>query len=247
MPKEEVAKKTAIKKRRTTTSKVGSKTTVSQTSIKESILPLKNINNLTSSVKNSLTNITKYHPTKTFYLIVLAVALLLLFSLKKSWFVAATVNSSPISNFELLSRLNNQYRQQVLTQMVNETIVLNEAKKKNIVIKNSEIDDKISQLESNVGGPEALNALLSQQGLTRDNLRSQVNIQLVVEKLYSQEATVSAEEIKEFVDQNKDQLTATDSAGQAKEAEEVLKQQKISQIFGQKFEELKSKANVKIF
>ncbi len=72
-------------------------------------------------------------------------------------------------------------------------------------------------------------------------------IQLAITKLYDKEATVSAEEVSKFIETNKDQLKATDSAGQEKEAYDNLKQQKLSQIFSQKFQQLKQKANIKIF
>ena len=61
------------------------------------------------------------------------------------------------------------------------------------------------------------------------------------------EATVSAEEVNQFISSNKNYLKATDSAGQIKEAGDSLKQQKLSQIFSQKFQDLKQKASVKIF
>ncbi len=197
--------------------------------------------------KALLTNLSKNRPPKVVYVAVVLIGLALLFSYKKSWFVAATVNNNPISNFELLSRLNGQYRSEMLNQMINESIVLDEAKKKGVVVSDKEINDKIAQVESNVGGAQALDGLLAQQGQTRSGLRDQIKFQLIIEKLYGGEATVSAEEVQKFIDQNKDQLQATDSAGQEKEATDALKQQKLTQLFQQKFQELKTAAKIQIF
>ncbi|MDO8639189.1 MAG: hypothetical protein Q7R43_06445, partial [Candidatus Daviesbacteria bacterium] len=72
-------------------------------------------------------------------------------------------------------------------------------------------------------------------------------IQLIIEKLYANEATVSASEVAQFIAQNGSQLQATDSAGQQKEAEDALKQQKLGTIFNQKFQDLKSAAKVTIY
>lgn len=189
----------------------------------------------------------KYQSSKKFYIIIALLAITAIAFYEKKWIIAATVNGSPISNFELMGRLNAQYREQTLTQMINEKIVLDEAKKKGVIVKNSDIDSKIAEIEKNVGGAQVLDSMLAQQGQTRQTLRDQVKIQLIIEKLYQNEATVSAKEIEDFIAQNKDQLTATDSAKQQEEATQILKQQRLSQVFSQKFQELKQSAKIKIF
>lgn len=180
-------------------------------------------------------------------LIALVISLLLLAFYKKHWFIAATINRIPISNFEVLYRLNEQFRNQTIEQMVNEKLILAEAQKNGVKITTEDIDRKISELEKNVGGAEVLNNLLTQQGQTRTSLTNQLIIQLSIEKLYKKDATVSATEVNEFIAQNQGQLTATDSAGQITEAEELLKQQKLSQIFNEKFQQIKKSAQIQIF
>lgn len=191
--------------------------------------------------------IVNYRPSKRDYLILLVVGILLLAMFKKSWFVAAMVNGMPITNLELQAKLNQQFRSQIINQMINEKIILDEARKNNSTAQEEEIDKKISDLEASVGGKDTLDSLLTQQGQTRTSLREQIRIQLAITKLYEKQASVSAEELANFLKQNKDQLKATDSASQEKEATEALKQQKLSQIFTQKFQDLKQKADVKIF
>ncbi len=181
------------------------------------------------------------------YLVLLVIGLIILGLWKKEWFVAATVNGSPISNIQLLSEMNKQYRTQTLNQMINEKLILDTARKQNTIITSGEIDAKIDEIIKNVGGREAFEGLLTQQNLTIDSLRNQIKLQLTVEKLYANEATVSAEEVNQFLEQNVSLLTATESAAQRKEAEDLLKQQKVSQVFSEKFQELKQQANIKIF
>ena len=181
------------------------------------------------------------------YLVLLVIGLIILGLWKKEWFVAATVNGSPISNIQLLSEMNKQYRTQTLNQMINEKLILDTARKQNTIITSGEIDAKIDEIIKNVGGREAFEGLLAQQNLTIDSLRNQIKLQLTVEKLYANEATVSAEEVNQFLEQNVSLLTATESAAQRKEAEDLLKQQKVSQVFSEKFQELKQQANIKIF
>lgn len=200
-----------------------------------------------NTVLNKLSSYKNFRSSKKFYLILIVAGLLLLFIYKKSWFVAASVNGSPITNLELQMKLNKQFRSQILTQLINEKIILAEATKNNTLASETEVSKKISEIETSVGGPQALDALLSQQGQTRDSIRQQIKLQLSIEKLYANEATVSGEEVAAFIEQNKDQLRATDSAGQQKEAFDSLKSQKLSQIFSQKFQDLKTKAKIQIF
>ncbi len=188
-----------------------------------------------------------FKSSKKIWLIIFIVGILLLAFYKKSWFVAAIVNGQPITNLELQMKLNEQFKNQTLNQLINEKIILEEARKTNSIPSDPEVDKRISELEAQVGGPQILDTLLSQQGQTRQGLRDQVKLQLTIAKLYDKEATVSAEEIDKFIKENSSVLQATDSAKQREEAFNLLKQQKITEIFNQKFQELRTHAKIQIF
>lgn len=202
----------------------------------------------TNNLLDKIYSLKDFRRHKTTYIIMLLIAGGLILAIyKKNWFIAATVNGSPITNLELQMRLNQNFRTQTLNQMINEKTILDEAAKKNILVSDPEIAKKISEIETSVGGAETLNAMLSQQGQTRESIKQQIKLQLTIEKLYTNEATVSAEEVAQFIEQNKDQLRATDSAQQQQEAYDAIKNQKLSQIFSQKFQELKNNAKIQIF
>lgn len=205
------------------------------------------LNTSTSLLFSLPERIISFRPSRKIFIISLIVGVLLLAFYKKEWFVAATVNGAPITNLELLTKLNQQFRSQTLNQMINEKIILDEARKSNILVTDSEVNQKIQELELQVGGAQVFDSLLSQQGQTRNSVRQQIRLQLMIEKLYQNEATVSAYEVDNFIKTNPQALQATDSAAQRQEAEDTLKQQKLNQIFSQKFQELKQKADVKIF
>lgn len=198
-----------------------------------------------NNAKNSY--IENRNPTKRIYIVLILLALLALFIFKKNLILAASVNGTPITQFELNQKLRAQYKDSTLNRMINEKIILDAAKQKGVTVGDEEIDRKISELESNVGGAESLNGLLSQQGQDRSSLKDSIKLQLTVEKMFEGEATVSAKEIQDFIDQNKSQLQASDSAGQEKEVTDILKQQKVSKVFNDKFQELKQGANVQIY
>jgi hypothetical protein len=211
---------------------------------KTNALPGGQLNNFLNSFPSK---IKAFRTSKTFYLIVLALGLALLVMIKKSWFVAALVNGAPVTNLELQSKLNDQFRTQTLNQLINEKIIMSEAQKNGTIPTEQEVDAKIAELETSVGGKDTLDSLLTQQSQTRSQLRDQIRVQLAITKLYSKEATVSSEEIAKFIEENRENLKATDSAQQEKEAEETIKNQKLSQLFSQKFQDLRQKAKIQIF
>ena len=208
------------------------------------VIPGGKLNNILNNLSGNLMNLKS---SKKLYLGLIISGVLLLAIYKKNWFVAALVNGSPISNLELQTKLNAQFKTQILTQMINEKIIMDEARKGSAIPTEEEVNQKIKELETQVGGAETLDMLLSQQGQSRSSLKDQVRVQLAISKLYINEATVSAEEVTSFIATNKDQLKATDSAAQEIEATDALKQQKLSEIFTQKFQDLRSKAKIQIF
>lgn len=208
------------------------------------VLPGGKLNNFLNNFPSRVTNLKT---SKTFYIILIALGLALLFFFKKSWFIAAAVNGAPITNLELQAKLNQQFKTQVLNQLVNEKIIMSEAQKFGAVPTEAEVNKKITDLEANVGSKDILDNLLTQQGQTRISLRDQIKVQIAITKLYSKEATVSADEVSKFIETNKDQLKATDSAAQQKEAYDAIQSQKLSQIFSQKFQDLRQKAKIQIF
>lgn len=225
-----------------------SKKTIKKAASKKEILPIEKIEEFAKEIKTTkLAFLKNIKLTKSALLILVLVLILALVIIKKNWFIVATVNGQPITNLTLLVKMDKAYHSSTLNQLINEKIIFDEAVKKRVVVKDSEVAERMGKLEANVGGKETLDSLLAQQGQTRSDLETQIKIQLIIEKMYNSEASVSAEEIQTFIKENGNQLQASDSAGQTKEAADILKQQKLSKLFSQKFQELKQAANIKIF
>lgn len=219
------------------------KPTSSNKPVKLNVAP-RGINNFLNIFLEKVINLKK---SKTTYIFLIIAALLLLFVFKKDWFIAATVNGSPVTNLDLQLRLNKQFRNKTLDELVTEKIILEEARKKQAIPTKNEVEKKITEVEKYYGGKETFDMMLSQQGQTRDTVLNQIVMTMALTKLYENEATVSAEEVTQFLESNQELLQATDSAGQEKEAYEGLKNQKLSQIISQKLEELKTQAKIQIF
>ncbi len=191
--------------------------------------------------------IIAFRPSRKISLVLLLIGILLLAFYKKEWFVAAMVNNEPISNLEVQMKLNQQFKSQVLTQLINEKLILQEAAKTGGLPTDAEIAAKLEEVQTRLGGAEVLDSLLTQQNTTRETLKNQLKLEVAITKLYEKEATFSAEELQKFIESNQQILQSTDSASLQKEAADMLKQQKLSQIFNEKFQQLKEAANIKTF
>jgi foldase protein PrsA len=167
-----------------------------------------------------------------FILLLAAVGLVLFWQKTNTWPVAAFVNGRPISRFELNQQLYKQGGSQTLEGMISQRLIETEVAKNNVQVTDDEINKRLDEIKSSLGDNYA--SALSAQGLTEDALKKQLKLQLSMEKLLSDKATVSAEEIKQVAPDGKD----TESA------EKYLKQQKLQQAISTWVQELRTKAKI---
>src|SRR3989344_6070192 len=110
-------------------------------------------------------------------------------------FIAALVNGQPISRFELIRRLEAQGGQQVLDGIVTESLILQEARKRNIVISDDDIQKEVGRIDEQLQaqGSSLENALIL-QGQTQEQLKDSINLRLIVEKILADDVGVSDED-----------------------------------------------------
>ena len=166
----------------------------------------------------------------------------------KGLLIAATVNGQPISRMELNSQLTNRFGQQVLDNIINERLILAATREQGIFVTNAELDERVASIEKKLAGQSSLADALTVQGLTAETFRRQLEIQIAIEKLYTNEATVSSKEIEDYIKSNaayyKD---ATDPAALREEVNETLRQQKINEKFEPWFSQVKNGAKIQKF
>ncbi|KKR88405.1 MAG: Foldase protein PrsA [Candidatus Gottesmanbacteria bacterium GW2011_GWA2_41_12] len=163
----------------------------------------------------------------------------------KGLFIAGIVNGKPISAFQLNKALNDKYGKQTLEMMIDKQIILDAAAQKGVRVISKDVDNKEKELEKSLNGKVSLTELLKNQGLTKSDFRDQLLVRLTIEKLFSNQATVSDKEIDDFLTKNKDQLgETTDSAKLRQTAIDNIKQQKIAEEFDKWFADAKQKAKV---
>lgn len=173
------------------------------------------------------------------------VAIFLLF-LGRGLFVAATVNGVPVSRLEVIKELEKQGGQQVLDTIINEKLILQEAKKANLAVTDEEINSKIEGFKEQLTSEgQDFDSLLELQGISAEDFREQVMLQLYLEKLLSDRVQLTEEEVNSFLEANRDFMPAGLSDDEMKQlAEEELKQQKLSTEFAAWLPELKANANI---
>jgi len=177
--------------------------------------------------------------------VVLVVAAFLL----KGLFIAALVNGQPISRFTVISELEKQSGKQALTSLVNQTLIFQEAKKKNITVSQSELNASLKQIEDSLKSQgQDLNTALAAQGMTMQDLMTQLKLRSLVEKLLADKIGVTDAEISDYIAKNKDTLpTNMTEAELRKNVEEQLKQQKLGSASQTWLDQLNKDAKINYF
>lgn len=167
----------------------------------------------------------------------------------KGFFVAATVNGSPISRWSVIKQLEKEGGKQALESIIDKKLIENELAKQKITVTQEEIDGEIKKIEVQVmaqGG--TLEMALSQQGLTEEKLREQITLQKKLEKLLADKVAVTDAEIDAYIKDSK----ATPPKDMKKEdfrkqISEQLKQQKFQTEAQQWVSDLTTNAKIKYY
>ncbi len=185
---------------------------------------------------------------KAIFLVFVMALVFVLYSVK-DFFIAATVNGYPLSRFAIVSELEKQGGQQVLDNLVNEMLIVQEARKANVNVSDTDVNAKVEEVRAQVEGQgQNLDELLSARAMSMDDLKKQLTTQIYIEQLLSDKIATTDEEITAFLETNKDYLPEGLSEDEYKNlAREELKQQKLSTEFATWIEGVKASANINYF
>ena len=164
------------------------------------------------------------------------------------WFTVAKVNGEAISRSEYTKELEKAAGKQVLDSLTTKKIIMQEAKKKNIVVSDKDVEAELKKIEAQLKGQgQSLDQVLAFQGQTRDSLKEQIVLQKTVEKMVGP-VTVSDEEVDKFIEENKDLAGQnTDLETVKKQAKERLSQQKTDAKIQALIQDLRKKAKIEMF
>lgn len=145
---------------------------------------------------------------------------------------------------ELHKELEKRYGKAVLEDLVSEQLIRQEAAKKGVKATDAEINLKTDEFKIQLGANVNFDEFLAQRGYSATDFRKQVEVQIILEKLTTGAINISDQELKDFIDQNKANLTATDEAALKAEALQYLTSQKKNEAMQKWFTDLKAKSRV---
>ena len=104
-----------------------------------------------------------------------------------------------------------EFKEKILDQMIDEKVLIHEAKKKNMRVTGKEIQDGIEEIKKRFPTEEEYNQELARQGLVGKKFEEQVKEQLMVIKLIDQEVKAKVvpptdSEIEDFYKQNESEM-----------------------------------------
>lgn len=111
---------------------------------------------------------------------------------------------------EDLIRKLEEAREAIIRQLIEDRLILSEAKKQNINVEEKEIDVRINDIKSKVGGDKELDNMLSQQNLTVNELRARYKEKIMIRKLIDMKVgariIITPLEVKNYYNENKEQF-----------------------------------------
>ncbi len=180
-------------------------------------------------------------PSKRFIAIAATIIVLggLVYLISK-YAIIGWVDNKPITKFQLYSNLEKRYGNDTREQLIVEQLILSEAKQKNLSVSDEELAAEIANIEQQQGGADQLAQILQVQGISQDEFRNLVKLQLFRTKIFGEGVNVTDEQVNQYITENQESLpAATAGAAQAekdqlrKDVMDQLKQQEISQKFNQ--------------
>jgi len=161
-----------------------------------------------------------------------------------TWPIVAMIGFRPITRFEVNKTLYSQGGKTVVDNLVTERLVDSEIGKTRTTVSAAEVDERVATVRSNFATDEEFQTALTDRGLTMDEVKKQIKMQIGMEKILGDKATVSAEEVTKFITEMGSLMTASDAAGQKIEAEKILKNQKLQGEITTWIESLRTKAKI---
>ncbi len=199
--------------------------------------------------KNLLEKLKKINlkPVAIFLVAVFLVTALFVFIRKNV--IVATINGQPLTRFEVINTLEKQAAKQVVDGLISEKLLTQEAKQKKIEISAEDIDTEIGKIKKQLKeqGSE-LQTALAAQGLSEKELKKQIELKLLLEKLLGDKTKVTDKEVNKYISENKELFPEEMKEAELKKSvREQLVNQKLSTAAQELITKLKEQAKIKYF
>ncbi|MGD6965940.1 foldase protein PrsA [Rossellomorea vietnamensis] len=118
--------------------------------------------------------------------------------------VVAKVGNNSISKDDLYTMMVDQYGEAALDTLIADKIVELESDKKEIKVKDSEVEAELETLKSSYENDEAFNQALTSSGASMESVKENIRSYLLTERLLSDRVTITDDQIKEYFEANKE-------------------------------------------
>lgn len=192
-------------------------------------------NNLITPVDTETTTVEKTGVTrslrsKKLFIPLLLFGLVLLAFLASRFLVVAWVDNKPITRWDYYKTLDAKYGKDIKEQLIVQDLVQSEANKRKVTVSQEELNKEVQKIETEQGGADKLNQILQIQGISQDEFKNLVRLQILKQKMFAQDVTVSDDDVNKYIEENKAQFETVDDQLKANLKEELL-QQKINTNF----------------
>ncbi len=186
---------------------------------------------------------------KYLLLVVFVVIVASLLYYYKGLFIAGSVNKQLIFRTSVIGELEKTQGKRALDNLVTRVLIYQEAKKQGINVSDSDIDQKLIQIDENLKKQgQSLDAALAIQGMQKEDFREQVKIQLNAEKILADKISISESEVSDYIKDNKDFLPGEITGEDLNTfVEDQLRGQKLSAEFQTWLTEVKKNAKIDLY
>jgi len=106
-------------------------------------------------------------------------------------------------------KILREVKEKVLESMINDRLMLWQAREHNITLEDEEFNEAMKQLEKYHGGKDALETYLKQQGYDNKTFEAEVRNRLIINKFKEKltaDVKVTDEEVRKYYDENKEKF-----------------------------------------
>jgi len=115
----------------------------------------------------------------------------------------AVVNGVRITEKEFIGKLKETTGERILQQMIDRQIVEDAFQKAGLVLSEEDIAARIQEMQSRAPSPAAFEEYLTARGVTLEDLRKDLELQMKVMMLASKDVVVTEEQLKQFYEEHK--------------------------------------------
>lgn len=121
--------------------------------------------------------------------------------------IVATVNGEPITKDDLYREMYAQAGQETLQQLITQTLILQEGKANGIEVSAAEITARLDEvIEDGFSSRDEFLEVLAAYNLKQEDIERQVRIQLVAEKILSDQIELDEDEARAYFEANREQF-----------------------------------------